>query len=500
MEIKKYYNKYVETEHSPEKFFNWISRGRTMEIRFLSDAKGEKFCNWELIKVLAKQFNLEYRFNSLFVNKYEQIKAILVYKLNNICLTKVYNIFISINPKRKVKVKFKNGLIGDSYYGGIAGTSYIQNFLCDIEHTGERRGNATEEMLDECVQGAEHLVQILELKDYAINISGNGVHLWATLDKPIEVVIPSFVELPDSLKYNLKEPEIYTQIKHYNHFIESLNDILQKFNEKLKVDEGAKDFSRIARFPGSWNVKTNKTPRAVGTIKVGCGVNNITERMINSTKLLSKEKKEYVKKKELTKRYRYTAETLHNAPIYQLLISKLLPSTYSRNHYLEQSFARLLRDNDISPYHIGDLIEKMDLVQQKNVQIDPDYLDGDESFNPETVNSYCVNSKVDLVYPLLDDIPVITEGFINDEQYNIWNEYSIISVRCQRLEKYDNYKPKDYLELKEFIRKMIDDGNERVNVFFTCKYMYKLDWDFYNKNKVILQIMNKTRKMVRKDE
>ena len=199
-------------KHSPEEFFNWLAKGRTMEIRFLSDFQGHKFSNWHLIRHLSELMGVESRYNSLYITTYKELRAIMLFKLpllgKEYPLTRLYNIFIGVNPKRKVNLKNNKGLLYKGYYGGIAGTSHIQTILCDIEHSGEREGNATEAMIEECIQGADYLVKLLELEDYYINISGNGVHLWIAMNPANELPMPSFRELTikgkDTVKYNLK--------------------------------------------------------------------------------------------------------------------------------------------------------------------------------------------------------------------------------------------------------------------------------------------------------
>jgi len=492
MEIQKYLNKYKE--HSPKEFFEWLSKGRTMEIRFLSDYRGNKFQNWQLIKTLAEKFALEQRYNSLYIKTFQELKNILLYRINGVCLTRLYNIFIGVNPKKKVHVKSKNGLMHQSYYGGIAGTSHIQTILADIEHIGERAENATEEMLEECIQGARFLVKTLELGDYYINISGNGVHLWFSLEQPIELPEIEFTEFADKIKYHLKKEPILSYIKNYNSFIEKLNKLLSEYNPNLKVDEGAKDIARIARPPGSWNVKKGKTQRAVGTVDF-CNTFNkgINKKYLAAKPVINKVIKNTIKKLKNTKNHRYTHLNIHESPLYQLLVSRLLPSTYSRNHYLEQSFARLLRDNDIDITQISHLVSNIDIVQQKNVQIDPDYLDDESSFNPEMVNSYCINCGVDLVYPLLEQYPEVQDDFINAEHYESLNAYSDITREKMIINIDTNFKVESYLDLKKVIRKLVDQY-EKTTVFFLLKTILLEKWDYYHRNKIVLQLLNKTRR------
>ena len=496
MEIEKYMTKYKQ--HSPKEFFDWLSKGGVLEIRFLSNYKGEKFRDWPLIRKLSDELGHESRFNSLFISEYSHLRDILLYKIGGYPLTRLYNIFIGVNPKRKVMLKSNNGLLFKSYYGGIAGTSHIQTILCDIEHIGERPGNATEAMIDECIQGAEYLVKLLELGDYWINVSGNGVHLWIALNPAIELPIPSFREInvkgKDTVKYNLKEEPINSHIKTYNHFIEKLDKNLKEFNPKLKVDEGAKDIARIARPPGSWNVKVGKTARAVGTVAKDNQINKVINQKFMAAKpLISRESQDYKRIKVQSKNHRYNVLNIREAPLYQLLVSRLLPSTLSRNHFLEQSFARILRDNDITEDEISGVVSEIDAVQQKNVQMDPDYLDDNEPFNPETVNSYCYKCEVDFVYDVMEEVPVIVDGFITDAHYANLNGYGDKTIESMIIADLNLQTPDSYFELKSIIRNLVD-SYERSSIFFTLKFLLKDEWEYIDRNRLVQKIMNKTRR------
>jgi len=495
MEIKQFMDMY--RTHSPKEFFDWLSQERFLEIRFLSNYNGEKFNDWDLIKILAEKLNLEYRYSSLFINDYESLQAILLYKIGKYPLTRLYNIFISVNPKRKVNTIARNGLVTKSYYGGIAGTSHIQTILCDIEHDGDRAGNATENMIQECIEGAKYLCKLLKIEDYWINISGNGVHLWFQLEEAIELPIPSSREIvikgKQVIKYNIKEEPINTFVKTYNRFIEKLNRNLKEFNPILKVDEGAKDLSRIARPPGSWNVKKNKTARAVGTaIKLLSNIKYNNNQFMAVKPLLNLESRKYKEIKSQTSHNRYNYLNIGDSPLSKLLTSGLLPSTLSRNHYLEQGFARLLRDNDIKIHEIPKLIAEMDNAQQKPVQVDPDYLDDEGHFNPEMINAYCYACRLMFVYPIMEDSLDINDGYITVKHSESLNAYSWQTVEVMTAD-IKLTKPKSYFELKTLVRKLVDEY-ERSVVFFTIKNLLKDEWKYYGTTRLIQKIMNKTRR------
>ena len=108
------------------------------------------------------------------------------------------------------------------------------------------------------------------------------------------------------------------------------------------------------------------------------------------------------------------------------------------------------------------------------------------------VNSYCLACGIDTVYPLLEDVPIVTEDFITSDQYLNLNSYSDKTVGMMIIRPLIT-KPNSYLELKSLIRNLIDKL-DRTTVFFTIKNLYYDDWDYYDRNKIILQLLNKTRR------
>lgn len=519
MEIQRYLEKYKT--HSPKEFYDRISRGRTMELRFLKDRYGNKFSNFNLIKQIAEELKIEYRFNSLFINSYSEMIKVLFYEVNGSSLTMLFNIFISVNPRKKIYVKSKNGLVYKAFSGSIAGTSHIQNIGCDIEHRlrGMKKEeivkylddnkieytekqveeysqpSSSEAMLEECIQGALYLVKLHNLTDYYINISGNGVHLWIILEEEIELPEFGFTELADKIKYNLKDDRIYSWVKTYNRFVEKIDRELQEFNPKLKVDEGAKDLSRVLRPVASWNVKAGKLNRCCGTVtKDNLLPNIIIKKFLAARPILNKEQKIFHSNIKTTNKYRYNHLNISESPIVKLLLSRFLPSTLSRNHYLEQSLARLLRDNQINLSDISTLIGQIDITQRKNVQVDPDYLGDDLQFSPEPVNSYCIGCKIDLVYNLLDEYPDVKEGYITDEHYLKISGITEKSLDVMLKEVIGAYtKPNNYIELKTLVRTLVDK-HDKTTVLFILKKLYLDEWEYYHNNRVFLQLLNKTRR------
>jgi len=485
MEYKRYLDLYKE--HSIEEFYNWLSDGRPMEIRFLNDKDGNKFNAWQQIRELADVLNCFCRYNSLYITEYESLYALL-----RTSWTRQYNTFIGMNPRRKVPIKSAKGHIWQSYYGGLAGVDGIRNVFCDIEHINRGKGNATEAQIEECIEGARFLVKVLELGDYYINVSGNGAHLIYKVDNGgIDLIIPPLLENHDKVKFDNKHPDFYPLVKAYNRYIEKINKILQKFNPNLIVDEGAKDFSRIGRIPGAWNLKVGQTPRRCGTVeKKGLINNNIKQNILAAKPLLTTKKKEVLKRQSLSAKHRYNHLNIRDSPLVQLLLSQKLPSTLSRNHYLEQSLARLIRDNGIALSDIQHLIGDIDQVQQKSIQIDPSYLEDDSIFNPEVINAYCYACGIDFVYDVMEDVPVISEEYMLLDSYLSINGLSLMTAKVFLIRQVN---ATSYFELKSLIRTLVDEGHCRADIIITLRLCLK-NWDYIHKNRIAFKIINRTRK------
>lgn len=468
---------------SNENFYKWLAHSIT-ELRFLSDYKCDKFKDWDFIHKLAKELKAECRYNSIFINNYQQLVETLKH-------SEQYNIFIGVNPRRKIFTVSKDGLLRKTFYGGIAGTSHISHILCDIEHSGERKENASEQMIYECIQGAKYLTHAFGIDNYYINVSGHGVHLWIKLDRPLELPIPTFQEINGKIKYNLKEDGIRQFINHYQRFIINANKLIHEYNPKLKVDEGAKDLSRIARPPGSYNMKKGKEKRLVYTAEFNEGLVLYNSNKFASAKTLIDPafKSEIIISKNISK-HRYTKYDLEQAPIVQLLLSKRLPSTLSRNHYLEQSLAKLIHQNQINIEDISELIDRINLIQQKTIQIESAYLADDNTFNPEMVNSYCYGCELPFVYEVMEEYPINESEYLTKEYLEILNNYSDVVINKFAIDL--DKKEYTYMELKFLIRELINK-NPRATVIITLKKNLS-NWEYLYKNDIIRNIINKVRK------
>jgi hypothetical protein len=217
---------------------------------------------------------------------------------------------------------------------------------------------------------------------------------------------------------------------------------------------------------------------------------------LSAKPVINKEAKEVLRRAILTSGHRYNALNIVESPLCQLLLSQHLPSTLSRNHYLEQSLAKLLRDNGLSPDDIPELIHKINVVQSKEIQVDPDYLADEDYFNPETVNAYCIGCMIPLVYELMPEIPEIPEAYSSEQAENL-DKYSFSTIEKMSINgDFKIKKPYSYFDLKMLIRNLVD-RYDRASVFFTMKKLLYNDWSYFSKNGIIIKILNKTRK---KDE
>lgn len=491
MEIKKFMDLYLE--NPPEEFFKWWferTDNGIMEIRFLSDRTGNKFNNWNLIKKLSEEINCFGRKLSLFINSYQQYEKIILYKLERgEKIREFYNLFFSINPKKRHPIPRKDNSLYKGYSGKYGGVRNISFFGFDIEFEN-REGEASEAQLDICIQGAQFIIDFLKLQDYYLNLSGSGIHLISSLDTPIE--IPEMTYRIAKNKWGIDDvffietPEFNNIKRSYWNFIEYMDKKLKEFFPMLKVDEGCKDFTRILRPPASKNVKVKRTPRYVGTIKRSSGNNTGIRDLILGLK--PKETKSL--KKAINKIYggehRYTATTLYTAPIVQLLLSRKLPEG-GRNHYLELQLALLMRQNKIAETDCINLINEIDIIQQKNINIRPEYLNPESTFNTETVNTWCINNGIMPIYEIMLEKPLLQENErVTNEQFDEWDSCSWLSSAS--LEDFNYQNIKEEIKKNREISSLLSKQEIYLRLKKSSKE-HKTNWEFWKE--IVRILLNK---------
>lgn len=488
MEIKSIREQY--NQHPPKEFFDWWfseTKGGVMELRFLSDKYGKSFKNWKLIVELSKYVKCFGRKLSLFITSFDQYKKIITSKYRGEPIAKYFNIFFSINPKKKHPIPRKDGTLYKGYsgkYGGVRGIKFVG---FDIEFEG-RDGDASEADLKNCITGAKFMMYFLKLEDYFLNVSGSGTHLILSLDE--EITLPT---LPYDIRENkwgykdtyFEEIPEFTKIKKaYWHFIEYMDKKLKEKFPELKVDPGCKDFTRILRPPATMNVKQGRTPRFVGTIEKMYGNNEGMRAILlkHKPKITSSHRKKV--ETFYSGDHRYSAATLRSAPIVQLLTSRKLPEG-GRNHYLELQLALLMKQNNIRERDIPDIISDINNTQHKNVNVRPEYLDEYATFNPETVNTWCANNHIMPVYEIMYGSPFLpNKRQISEERFDEWDDitFGAMNVNEKTFEI-------EYKYIKEYIEKKRKDGYEKQKLYLLLRDSIesrKGNWEFW---KHIIRVM-----------
>ena len=234
--------------------------------------------------------------------------------------------------------------------------------------------------------------------------------------------------------------------------------------------------------PMSKNCKPNYTEhRYCGIVSFGDGKPN--SKMSKSVSMKVKKLFDEIKVKKDLKQYPlnpshvYTPENIKKSAIAQLLLLKMHPQG-DRNHYLELQFALLLRDNNIHPDQIQELILEINATQGKSVQVDPTYLAEDAMFNPNIINLWCMKNLMQPVYPLYkkDNSKQImavewVEGDIDDiKDYDKNNIMKAIKQLTDDINIIDeNGKKKSYPTKKDDIERFIMFMNKNYGVK-TSKY------------------------------
>jgi hypothetical protein len=473
---------YIKTNNrvqTQREFFDFLSLGKTIEIRIISDKHGEKFSDFDLISSMGKHLGCATRFNSFYVHDRDTFVKVLNTPFNGQTFATDYNCYAGANPRRMIWMKSKyNKEDYKSYFGGLLGVGRFQTLLCDIEHI-HREGNASAEMIEECRKAAEYVLLLSKCKDYYILNSGHGVHLYMRLEMPIDMPEP----LKEDKTYDINNVTYRTFLKTYEYLLMSLNKEMRVVYPGIKIDEGAKDISRVGRIPGTYNQKPNKERREVCVINRGYGIGIPATTIEGAMRVCHLKTKIDIQKPQNNRKV--SVANLWEEPVVKLLLSRKLPSTLSRNHYLEFQLSRLIRDSGIQMDDIRDLEMEINRVQEKNCSIDPKYLKDLAPFTPEVVNAWCYGNKIDLVYPVKMEKIVVDKCVLTDADV----EYLETQEDKTGIEFPQNTT---YGDIKAIIYRLCQT-HSRMQVYLMLKNNFKSDWEYWKRNKLAQQLLNKTK-------
>jgi len=401
-DIYKTYEKYTI-----EDFWKWMyEKGKhVVEIRILG---GKTHVDYEYLRSFAKSHDLVMFGSSFFVSSSEELEIII----NDEKIVKNYNVYYGLNPRKKVfyySKKYKKAYL--RYGTKSVAVKQLKFIPFDIEAV-DRKGDATPDQLRKAMKLADAIIRILSNKfkweDYITICSGNGIHLIFRI--PDGITIPeaeSHIDYAqEEVRYKMK-PEFVRMARIGNKFLEKIESACKEDGEWMfgaKFDRVG-DLARVLRLPFTLNNKPEyDVPRRSGVMDIH------TQKWSDDyfkvpDKLLSLRGPVKVEgafsHHSHDDRHVYTPEDLRTSPIAQLLLMENLPSG-SRNHYLEFQFALLMRDNNIMPEQVQGLIDDINSIQGKKINVDPQYLKEGEHFNQDVVNAWCINNLMAPVYPVLE--------------------------------------------------------------------------------------------------
>lgn len=388
------------SQFTPEQYWSFLTNDEgTWELT-------TKEIDWQIVGQLASSIGAQQHGRSFFVTNVDQVKHVMKHPI-----IKQYkaNVYIGENPRIQTWKRVQRKSDGQFFTfkareGKNISVQHLRNIFIDIDalHTGL----ATEQQLQRAIEVAENIDEAM-LKEFGAGkvialLSGNGVQLIYLLDTPISW---------PALEYEIKEHDVlYKENPEYIRAKEITKEVIGKLVNKLQMRGEEKiahidntwDIRRVGRLPFTKNYKYHE---ADGNYR-WCGI--VCLRDEDNTgfaeKLLSRHQLRFKKEfAEASAEYTTTVKKLRNEPLVQLLLRKELPSG-ARNHYLELQFSLLLRDSQIDPAEVHDLIEEINLVQRK--KINPVcYLDEKNHFSKSVVNTYCAIERLPPEYPVFDMKP-----------------------------------------------------------------------------------------------
>lgn len=465
-------------------YWNFITHGNNhvFEVRTTS---------FKLAKLIGEKFNVPYSYNGgVFVKSYEELYNIVFFarKMKQ-------TIWISVNPKRKVTLpnyKFK------TYTAKDEGIEYIMNIMIDLDNI-DRKGNPLDVMKNKphILSLAREMLKNLRavgFESYMIVDSGGGYQIVLPieplympvnqLDKTGKFLIPS----ETFLKYKtLVKSTIGTMIARKYGTKEYKRDYF------ADVDTSSFNIGRVMSLHGTFNFKyelnTPVTRRVVDiNIKEGNEENKgVLSAMLRN--LVNLPDSEYIAKRGDVKlamgKYgsedvygesrTYTFNTIRRCRLVQMLLNKKLPEGGRHSHLIFPLKVLLMRCSiDFNRLEVRNLFSQINYVQEKQFPFNPP--PPFSVFSINTVNKYCMQHNLELVYePLPNNIkdPDVIKYF--NEYNHVFSYASYIKSRKTIEEK----MPYVY-DSEEFFDRDIHKHMLFMRSIFKDMYKEKVPYDVRN--------------------
>ena len=378
--IKSIYSKYNISD-----FFNWWSNNQSkwMEVRIK---------NFELVKEVAKKYNLPYSASGVYINSGELLKAVIAYTRDKA------TVWMGVNPRKWNYTKFGKKGLG----GSLAHIDSISFLFIDIDRK-QKIGPATADELKNVDTLAEIILSKLKeysfANDYCKLCSGNGCQILCRLDYPISVPNREFDKRTNTYIDNEEFEDCVGLLRAK--IGKELLKLSKKYEDELgvSIDKASFNLAGVCGLTSTKNYKYDGfTWRGIlELVKNGENI-GLTDYIIN----IKKDKKFiFVQPREAKNIDRLIPGKLREHPLVRFMLQSL--PVGDRNNRLWFSLKLLLRDSKINLNN--DEFKKL----HKDIEIiwkDTLTLNVPEkkfTFSRNTVNSYCVDNLIPPIYPLWEN-------------------------------------------------------------------------------------------------
>lgn len=376
----------IYSKHSIKSFWDWWSGGQDkfMEIRIKDIEK---------IKKVSKDYDLPWSASGVYVNNADDLKRVIGRLRNDTVM------WFSVNPKKRNYTAYSNKKV---FSGSDNHVESIKFLFIDIDRVIKEKP-ATNEELGKCDALADKILERLAEygwnKNYIKICSGHGCQVLAKLDERIFIPECEFIWKNRVYKFN-EEFEYIKKILSRG-IGKEIAQFAERFKKELGCDVDVSGFfiGKVGALPYTKNLKYG-IERWRGIVEMhDDGPNKDFTEYIISKKIVDERKYTVFVKSRIDNSYLIKPGKFMENPLARLLLENDFPRG-NINNTLWLSMKILLRDSMID-LSSKEFLEFHSLIKQKHNRTFTTNIPGEMcTFNPNTVNNYCLDEMIYPIYPL----------------------------------------------------------------------------------------------------
>ena len=399
--------KRIFSKYSIEDFWNWWSDGDdvVMEIRIVKKRNDD-----DLFRDINGRFGIPWVMTSLFAESATDLKNIL-YNIHG----RYKHVWYGANPRIKTK-RVKTGKV---WYGITdEHINTIRFLVFDIDRRDKSKATDSRVLADahEVAQlMIKFMQEIIEVNDYMLVFSGNGVQLLFRLDEPLELTPYKLTENPNPEAANkfIKEITIkhrrdlefmsaYVKERIFKHF----RGIKQYKESSVELDPSVYTVNRVAALPYTMNMKSGDGVWRGIIDMVKDGENTGLNAELWDFRRNFKPRRATVKRRGVRKKtksqYLVDKSDLMTHPLAQLMLSEHCPEG-DINNTIWYWFKIVLEDSGYK-FVEDDYIRLRSELQQRLGRTLPDNppsgYENTTEFTEAQLRTYCLWKQIPLFMPV----------------------------------------------------------------------------------------------------